>query len=92
MGWQRLVGSLKLSVSSTEYCLFYRALLLKRPTILRSQLIAATPFLGTIKLNMQDYMFYACVLMGAWPEHDRDFLQKKALQIDIDSQGKFMSE
>jgi len=43
MGWLRLVGSLKLYVSFAEYSLFYRALLQKRPTILRSLLTVATP-------------------------------------------------
>jgi len=43
MGWLRLVGSLKLQVSFAEYSLFYRALLQKRPIILRSLLIVATP-------------------------------------------------
>ena len=43
MGWLRLVGSLKLQVSFAEYCLFYRALLQKRPIFLRSLLIVATP-------------------------------------------------
>jgi len=50
MGWLRLVGSLKLQVSFTEYRLFYRALLQKRPTILRSLLIVATPYLWSIIL------------------------------------------
>ena len=40
MGWLRLVGSLKVQVSFTEYRLF---LLQKRPIILRSLLIVATP-------------------------------------------------
>jgi len=44
MGWLRLVGSLKLQVSFPEYRLFYRALLQKRRVILRSLLIAATPY------------------------------------------------
>jgi len=44
MGWLRLVGSLKLQVSIAEYSLFYMALLQKRPVILRSLLIAATPY------------------------------------------------
>ena len=44
MGWLRLVGSLKLQVSFAEYSLFYRALLQKRPIILRSLLIKATPY------------------------------------------------
>jgi len=43
MGWLWLVGSLKIQVSSAEYSLFYRALLQKRPIILRSLLIVATP-------------------------------------------------
>ena len=44
MGWLRLVGSLKLQVSFAEHSLFYRALLQKRPIILRSLLIVATPY------------------------------------------------
>jgi len=44
MGWLRLVGSLKLQVSFAEYSLFYRALLQKRPIILRSLLMVATPY------------------------------------------------
>ena len=43
MGWLRFVGSLKVQVSFAEYTLFYRALLHKRPIILRSLLIVATP-------------------------------------------------
>jgi len=38
MGWLRLVGSLKLQVSSAEYSLFNRALLQKRPVILSHNL------------------------------------------------------
>jgi len=44
MGWIRLVGSLKLYVSFAEYSLFCKALLQKRPIILRSLLIIATPY------------------------------------------------
>jgi len=44
MRWLRLVGSLKLWVSFAEYRLFYRALLWKRPIILRSLLIVATAY------------------------------------------------
>jgi len=44
MGWLRLVGSLKLHVSFAKYNLFCRALLQKRPMILRSLLIVATPY------------------------------------------------
>jgi len=43
MGWLQLVGSLKSKVSFAEYRLFYRPLLQKRPIILRSLLIVATP-------------------------------------------------
>jgi len=39
--WLRLVGSLKLQVSFAEYRLFYRALLQKRPIILRRLLHVA---------------------------------------------------
>jgi len=44
MGWLRLVGSLKFKVSFAEYSLFHRALLQKRPIIVRSLLILATPY------------------------------------------------
>ena len=47
MGWLRLVGSLKLQVAFAEYSLFYRSLLQKRPMILRSLLIVATPYDST---------------------------------------------
>ena len=43
MGWLRLVGSVKLQVFCTEYSLFYRALLQKRPVILPILLTEATP-------------------------------------------------
>jgi len=42
--WLRLVGSFKSSVSFVKYSLFYRALLQKRPILLRSLLIVATPY------------------------------------------------
>jgi len=45
MEWLRLVGSLKLQVSFAEYSLFYRALLQKRPIILRSLLVEANPYI-----------------------------------------------
>ena len=45
MGWLRLVGSLKVQVFFAEYSLFYRALLQKRPIILRSLLIVGTPYI-----------------------------------------------
>jgi len=43
--WLRLVGSFKSYVSLAEYSHFYVAYLQKRPVILRSLLIAATPYL-----------------------------------------------
>jgi len=43
--WLRWVGSLKLQVSFAKYGLLYRALLQKRPMILRSLLIVASPYL-----------------------------------------------
>jgi len=46
MGWLRLLGSLKLQVSYVEYGLFYRALLQKKPIILRSLLTEATPYMS----------------------------------------------
>jgi len=46
MGWLRLVGSFKLYVSFTEYSLFYRTLLQKRPMI-SNLLIVATPYNGS---------------------------------------------
>jgi len=48
VGWLRLIGSLQLWVSFVAYCLFYRALLQKRPLILRSLLIVATPYSDAI--------------------------------------------
>jgi len=50
-GWLRLVGSLKLLVSFAEYSLFYRALLQKRPVILRSLLIVAIPQCQVYRFN-----------------------------------------
>jgi len=44
MGWLRLVGCLKLQVSFVEYSILLRALLQKRPLILRSLLIKASPY------------------------------------------------
>ena len=55
MGWLRSVGSVKLQVSFTEYCLFYRALLQKRPIILLILLTEATPYSGYI------WSMYVCM-------------------------------
>ena len=64
MGWLRLVGSLKLQVSFAEYCLFYRALLQKRPIILRSLLIVATPYLNDVSC-----LFCCLKLPHVWMSH-----------------------
>ena len=52
IGWLRLVGSLKSYVSFAEYRLFYRALLQKRPMILRSLLIVDTTYHLCITVSM----------------------------------------
>ena len=44
MGWLRIVGSIKLQVSSAEFRLFYRALLQTRLIILLIPLTKATPY------------------------------------------------
>ena len=56
MGWLRLVGSLKLLVSFAEYRLFYRALLQKRPIILRSLLIAKTCYPMAVSFPLVSFM------------------------------------
>jgi len=56
IGWLRLVGSLKRKVFFAEYRLRYWALLQKRPIILRSLLIVATPY---------GYIYMAA--MYTWP-------------------------
>jgi len=48
MRWLWLVGSLKLQVFFAEHQLFYKALLQKRPIILRSLLIVATPYVPAL--------------------------------------------
>jgi len=52
MGWLRLVGSLKLSVSFAKEPYKKDNILQKRPTILRSLLIEATPY-QTLPLRLQ---------------------------------------
>jgi len=56
MGWLRLVGSIKLQVSFVEYCLFYRALLQKRPVILSILLTKATPYVNPGFTHAADIM------------------------------------
>jgi len=55
MGWLRLVGSLKLQVSFAEHRLFYRALLQKRPILLRSLLIVATKYSRNMSIHHVSY-------------------------------------
>jgi len=59
MGWLRLVGSFKLYVSVAEYSLFYKALLHKRPIILWSLLIVATPYEHQVSLIFKEVSFFA---------------------------------
>jgi len=63
MGWLRLVGSSKLQVSIAEYSLFHRALLQKRPIMLRSLRLVATPYLQVMShiwINQVTYMNQSC--------------------------------
>jgi len=59
MGWLWLVGSLKLQVSFAEFRLFCRALLQKRPIILRHLLIVATPYQQLGKCNEPAHRWWA---------------------------------
>ena len=70
MGWLRLVGSLKLQVSFAEYRLFYRALLQKRPLLLRSLLIVATPCLYGI-VSEEDLSHCMCLTHDWLTSHMR---------------------
>ena len=56
MGWLRLASSLELKIICAEYRLFYRALLQKRPVILRSLLVEATPYFKT-KYEIQTCLY-----------------------------------
>ena len=71
MGWLRLVDSFKLQVSFAEYSLFYGALLQRRPVILRSLLIVATPYpqivinsrIKDLQVSFAEYrLFYGALL------------------------------
>ena len=63
MGWLRLVGSLKSEVSFAEYRLSYRALLQKRPIILRSLRIVATPY---CLLSVLAFVVWSFREVGGW--------------------------
>jgi len=61
MRWLTLGGPLQLYVTFAEYSLFYRALLQKRPVILRSLLVVATPYrLGPWDSNFSSFSVYSC--------------------------------
>jgi len=64
MGWLWLVGSLKSWVSFAEYRLFYRALLQKRPVILRSLLIVVTPYCNTKTGLLSKFSKMGCTMLG----------------------------
>ena len=55
MEWLRLVGAIKLLVSFAEYCLFYRALLQKRPIILKGPTIRSHPIKRPIIVWKETY-------------------------------------
>jgi len=55
----RWVGSFKLNVSFAEYSLFYRALLQKRLTILRSLLVIAAPLCWCLMCQCWDCMCFS---------------------------------
>jgi len=61
-GWLRLVGSLKLQVSFAEYRLFNRAHLQKRPIILRSLPIVATPYVVASDRDIDVEDLVICIL------------------------------
>ena len=69
MGWLRWVGASKLQVSFAEYRLFDRALLQKRPTILRRLLTKANPYekgaavLTTIHCNTLQHTATHCTTL-----------------------------
>jgi len=66
MGWLRLVGSLQIQVSFAEYNLFNRALLQRRPIILRSLLIVATPHVCVHAARMHTCM-HVCLMRACVP-------------------------
>jgi len=84
MGWLRLVGTLKLQVSFAEYSLCYRSLLQKRPTILRSILIVATPYVILTWYRSKNTHFSESGIFSASPENSK----KHVLRVDGKSQKK----
>ena len=84
MGWLRLVGSLKLQVSFAENGLFYRALLQKRPIILRILRIVSTSYRaaaqgegGTVLAEILETQL--ATLYTIWNDYTLDFWEKSGL-------------
>ena len=86
MGWLRLVGSLKLQVSYAEYRLFYMALLQKRPMILSSLRIVATPYSYFRQVQLTwficIYVFHTFICV-TWLLHTCDMTDFRAKPGDL---------
>ena len=70
MGWLRLVGSLKLQVSFAKEPYKRDDILQKRPIILRSLLIVATPYKAYTGLVMGLFSNSNTSRLGSFPRHD----------------------
>jgi len=57
MGWLRLVCSSNLQVSFAEYSLFYKALLQKRPVIVMTLRVVATPYRSVRRFHLWNRVF-----------------------------------
>jgi len=66
LGWLRSVGSIRLYVSFAEYHIFYRALLQKRPMILRSLLIVKEPTNRSHPIGCKRHACLLCVCVCVW--------------------------
>jgi len=90
MGWLRLVGSLKVQVSFAEYSLFYRALVQKRPIILRSLLIVATPYaLYAFSLPLLYSLRYADVRHSLMLRFTRTMMHVTRLDANVNIYTRF---
>jgi len=74
MGWLPLVGSLKIYVSVAEYRVLCRSLLQKRPIILRSIPVAATPSLIIMIISHYHAVSYfissmMCIMNASFLSH-----------------------
>ena len=83
MGWLRLVGSLKPYVSFAEYSLFYRALLQKRRTILRSLRIVATPLIWGHAHHLAFHQHWIMSILIKFSRTSREFLRYSLQAFDI---------